>query len=123
MNLYSDHILDHYHHPRFQGSLDACTHESEVKNPTCGDRLVCELFLRENVVEKVAWSGEGCAISQASASLLMESVCGKTNEELLSLKKEDVLSLLGIPLSPGRLKCGILSLEALHQALHNPKKK
>ncbi len=121
MNLYQEHILDHYHNPKNWGQLEGVTHQSDVKNPTCGDTLHFELLVREDVVEKIAWTGEGCAISLASASLLSETVAGKTKSELLKRTPEEVLKLLELTLSPGRLKCGILSLEALHTALHNPK--
>lgn len=122
MNLYQEHILDHYHNPKNWGGLENATHTSDAKNPTCGDSLHFELSIQGDVVKSIAWAGEGCAISLASASLLSEKVAEKSKEELLALTSEDVLSLLGLTLSPGRLKCGILSLEALHQALHNPLK-
>lgn len=121
MNLYQEHILDHYHNPRNWGQLDLATHISDVKNPTCGDTLHLELLIEENVVKNIAWTGEGCAISLASASLLSEQVIDKTSEELLSFSPDRVLELLGLTLSPGRLKCGILSLEALHAALLSKK--
>jgi nitrogen fixation protein NifU and related proteins len=117
MNLYQDHILDHYHNPRHSGSLDCATHESDVRNPSCGDVLHFELKVTDGVLEKIAWTGQGCAISQASASLLSETIVGKNQEELLAKTPEEILKILEIPLSPGRLKCGILSLEALHAAL------
>ncbi len=122
MNLYQDHILDHYHNPKNSGSLTQSTHQAEAKNPSCGDVLLFELEVSNNTLHKIAWTGDGCAISQASASLLSEAVLGKSVAELLALTPEDQLKLLELPLSPGRLKCGILSLEALHKALHNPTK-
>lgn len=118
MNLYQEHILDHYHNPKNWGSLKEATHQSTVKNPTCGDSLHFELLLTEGKLAAIAWSGEGCAISLASASLLSEHAQGKTVAELQSLTPSEVLQLLELPLSPGRLKCGILSLEALHAALN-----
>lgn len=118
MHPYQEHILDHYHNPKNWGSLKHPTHQSDVKNPTCGDALHLELVVTDGQLEKIAWTGEGCAISLASASLLSEKVAGKTSEELLALTADDVLALLELPLSPGRLKCGILSLEALHQAMN-----
>lgn len=119
MNLYQDHILDHYHNPKNWGHLEHSTQQSDVKNPTCGDSLHLELVLAGEIVKDIAWIGEGCAISLASASLLSEQVKGKTRSELLALAPADILKILELPLSPGRLKCGILSLEALHFALHN----
>ena len=121
MNLYQEHILDHYHNPKNWGNLGVATHESDVKNPTCGDTLHFELIVRDSVVEKIAWTGEGCAISLASASLISETIAGKTKAELLARTPANVLELLELSLSPGRLKCGILSLEALHTALNQEK--
>jgi nitrogen fixation NifU-like protein len=121
MNLYQEHILDHYHNPKHWGQLAGATHVSEVKNPTCGDTLHFELLISENIVKNIAWTGEGCAISLASASLLSEQVIDKTPEELLTLTPDRILELLGLTLSPGRLKCGILSLEALHFTLLSKK--
>jgi nitrogen fixation NifU-like protein len=123
MNLYQDHILDHYHNPRNEGSLTTATHEAEACNPVCGDVLQFALEMEGDQVKRIAWTGQGCAISQASASLLSEDVTGKMREELLAKTPQSLLQLLEIPLSPGRLKCGILSLEALHTALRNPIKK
>lgn len=121
MNLYQEHILDHYHNPKNWGSLAAPTHQSTVKNPTCGDMLHMELALAGERIGDIAWTGEGCSISLASASLLSEQVRGKTPSELLALTSSDILEILELPLSPGRLKCGILSLEALHKALTDNK--
>jgi nitrogen fixation NifU-like protein len=120
MNLYQDHILDHYHNPRNEGTLTNPTHQSTVRNPSCGDVLHFALEVKDNKIVNIAWTGQGCAISQASASLLSEEITGKITKDLLSKTPQDVLQLLEIPLSPGRLKCGILSLEALHTALCNP---
>jgi nitrogen fixation protein NifU and related proteins len=121
MNLYQDHILDHYHNPRNWGQLELATHLSDVKNPTCGDALHFELQVKGEIVEGIAWTGEGCAISLASASLLSEKIVGKTISELLTFTPSTILELLGLPLSPARVKCGILSLEALSKALINKK--
>lgn len=117
MHLYQDHILDHYHNPQNRGSLKNPTHQADGKNPSCGDTLHFELALDGNTVTEAAWTGEGCAISQASASILSETLVGKTTGELLAQDTQSILSLLELPLSPGRLKCGILSLETLHKAL------
>lgn len=119
MNFYQDHILDHYHHPRNAGSLEAPTHRGTALNPLCGDQLSFDLEMKNGVLAHVAWSGSGCAISQAAASLLSELIVGKSEPELWVLRPEDILKLLGLPLSPARLKCGILSLETLHQALNH----
>ncbi len=117
MSLYHDLILDHYRNPRNQGELPSATHHAEALNPTCGDRLAMDVNLKNDIIEDVRFRGSGCAISQASASLLTEHVKGKPVAEALSLEPKDVLELLGVTLSPARLKCGLLSLETLKKAL------
>lgn len=117
MTLYQDQILDHYRNPRNFGSLDKPTHVAEVKNPTCGDSLHMDIAVQNGTIADVRFSGSGCAISQASASLLTEYVKGKTVGAAVGLEPKDILELLGVPLSPGRLKCGLLSLETLKKSL------
>ncbi len=119
MDLYREHILDHAKNPRYAGVLDPCDIEHEKHNPTCGDFLHLTLRLDEHQnVADLAWEGEGCAISQAAASLLGEVVIGKSVEEVLSISQDDVLNLLQIELSPNRLKCALLSLNALHEGIN-----
>lgn len=113
MSIYEDIILDHYQNPRNNKSLENPTSEVDVHNPLCGDKLHVEIHDKEGIVEEVGFTGEGCAISVASASLLSEYAKGKSKKELQSLKKEDVLGLLGIELTPNRMKCALLSWEAL----------
>lgn len=117
-DLYQDHILDHYHHPRNFGELPDADRRAEATNPSCGDRLAMALRIRDGRIGDIRFSGAGCAISLASASLLTEAVKGKSVEEALAVSPDQVLALLRIPLSPGRLKCGILSLETLKKALN-----
>lgn len=112
-----DHILDHYHNPRHNHALFNATHQSDVKNLSCGDTLHIEVIVQNDIIQQIGWTGTGCSISQASASLLSEFAEGKSVKEIVGLEAKDILLLLKIPLSPGRLKCGILSLEALHKAL------
>ncbi len=119
MSLYQDLILDHYRNPRNHGTLKKATHRGEAKNPTCGDSLHMDISVHDDTIVDVGFTGAGCAISQASASLLTESIKGKTVTEALHLTPEDILKLLGVTLSPNRLKCGLLSLETLKQALIN----
>ncbi|MFZ1626311.1 MAG: SUF system NifU family Fe-S cluster assembly protein [Candidatus Moraniibacteriota bacterium] len=117
MSIYQDQILDHYRNPRHYGSLEAPTHRAAAKNPTCGDALCMDLRIRHGTISDVRFTGSGCAISQASASLLSEYVHGKSVEEALTIEPAAVLELLGVALSPGRLKCGLLSLETLKKSL------
>lgn len=118
MSLYQDIILDHYRNPRNHGGLSQATHHGEALNPTCGDRLQMDILVKNDIIEDVRFSGSGCAISQASASLLTEYVRKKPQKVALALEPKDVLKLLGVSLSPNRLKCGLLSLETLHLAMN-----
>lgn len=120
MSLYQDIILDHYKHPRNQGVLKHATHSAITHNPTCGDRLQMHILVKNGIIFDVRFFGSGCAISQASASLLTEYVTGKPVNTVLLLEPKDVLGLLSVTLSPARLKCGLLSLETLKKTLHSP---
>lgn len=115
--LYRDFILDHYRNPRNAGTLEAPDATFEDTNPLCGDKIRMDVKLHDGVVSEVKFRGRGCAISQASASLLTEEVKGKTLAEVNRLSKEDVLANLGINISPARLKCALLGLKVLKQAL------
>ncbi len=117
MSLYQDQILDHYRNPRNFGSLEMPTHRAEAKNPTCGDALSMDIAVQNGTISDVRFSGSGCAISQASASLLTEYVKGKPVEAARAIEPKVVLELLGVALSPARLKCGLLSLETLKKTL------
>lgn len=113
-DLYREVILDHYKNPRNHGILDPNDFTYEDENPLCGDKLRIDVRLDENQnVKEVAFSGRGCAISQASASMLTESIQGKPLSEVLKLSKDDILDMLGIELGPVRLKCALLSLKVL----------
>lgn len=113
MDMYHEAILDHYRNPRHWGLLQPCDVDHEEKNPLCGDKLRLTLRVRDSHIVEVGWGGEGCAISQASASMLGETLIGKTLEEARALTKEDVMEMLGISLGPVRLKCALLSLKVL----------
>jgi nitrogen fixation NifU-like protein len=113
-DLYRENILDHYQNPRHYGTLDDPDISYEDDNPLCGDVIRLDIKLDEqNRVSEVAFSGEGCAISQASASMLTEEILGKTLEEVKQISKDDVLDMLGIQLGPVRIKCALLSLKVL----------
>jgi nitrogen fixation NifU-like protein len=117
MSIYQELILDHYRNPRNRGVLKDSTHEASANNPTCGDKLSMQILEKNGIIESVKFTGSGCAISQASASILTESLVGKSIEEAKNLKKEDLLELLGIELSLTRLKCALLALDTLKKAL------
>ena len=119
MSMYQEQILDHYQNPRNHGTLDEpVTIRREEYNPLCGDRLVLEMRVVDDKVEAVRFRGHGCAISQAAMSMLSEEIVGKSVDELKQLQKQDVLDLLGIPLSPARLKCALLSLKAVKAGVY-----
>lgn len=113
-DFYKENILDHYRHPRNAGTLEHPTHSHEDHNPLCGDKIRIDLHINEaNIIDEVAFSGKGCAISQASASMLTEMIQGKTLDEARKIGKEDILEALGIEIGPVRLKCALLSLKVL----------
>jgi len=116
-DIYMQNIMDHYKNPRHKGVLDSYTQKHQEKNLSCGDEAKIFIKMKKNVLEDAKFEGKGCAISQASISILLDEVIGKTKEEILELKKEDILSLLGIELGPTRLKCALLGLEILHKAI------
>jgi len=115
--LYRDFILDHYRAPRNAGTIEHPDASFEDDNPLCGDRIRMDLRIENGIVEDVKFRGRGCAISQASASLLTESVKGKPLAEVARIDKDDVLANVGISISPARLKCALLGLKVLKQAL------
>ncbi len=118
-DLYRETIIDHYKNPQYRGRLDPHDIYFEDDNPLCGDHI--EITLRIDGDGKVAdgrFDGKGCAISQASADLLIESIIGKPLEEVKKLSKQDILDMLGIELGPVRLKCALLSLKVLKAGVY-----
>ena len=111
--LYREAILDHYKYPRNKGHLDQPDVSHFDHNPFCGDEITLELKIEDGVVIDAAFDGRGCAISQASASMMTEEIIGKSLEELKGWTKDDILELLGIEIGPVRLKCALLPLKAL----------
>ena len=116
--LYRELILDHYKNPRNYGLLDPADAQAEGQNPLCGDEISVSVRLdAAGVIEEVGFDGRGCAISQAAASMISDVVKGKTVAEVAALGRDDVLEELGIPLTPIRLKCALLSVNVLKVAL------
>jgi nitrogen fixation NifU-like protein len=115
--LYREYILEHYKHPHNHGSLERADMEAHDVNPLCGDELTFQIALGpDGRVSQVAFDGHGCAISQASASMLSDELAGMTAEELLRLDRQAVLDLLGIDISATRMKCALLSLKVVKAA-------
>jgi nitrogen fixation NifU-like protein len=115
-DFYRDYILDHYRNPRNFGSLERVDVEAEDLNPLCGDQIRMQLKLDDGVVSEVRFSGKGCAISQASASMLTERVKGMKLADVAKLSKDVVLEDVGIGISPTRMKCAMLGLRVLKSA-------
>jgi nitrogen fixation NifU-like protein len=121
-DLYRDYILEHYRRPHNFGVIDDANAQHEGANPLCGDRITMQLRLSGGKVAAVGFTGRGCAISQASASLLTDEIKGKTVDDVEKLTADNVLELLGIEVSPARLKCALLSLDTMQHALHDSPK-
>jgi nitrogen fixation NifU-like protein len=117
-SLYREIILEHYRNPQNRGTLDPADYSYEDTNPLCGDEVRIDVRVNDGIVSDIAFSGRGCAISQASASMLTEMVKGQPLEEVKKITKEDLLEELEIPLSPARLKCALLSLKVLKAGIY-----
>ena len=118
-DLYREVIIEHYKNPGYKGVLDPHDISFEDENPLCGDHIRIDLRVTDGRVSEAAFSGHGCAISQASADLLLESVIGKTLDEVKEIGKQDVLDNLGVEtLGPVRIKCALLSLKVLKAGVY-----
>ena len=117
-DIYRENILDHYRSPRNHGTLESPDITYEDANPLCGDLIRMDFKLKDGTIEQVRFSGHGCAISQASASMLCERVEGMALEEAKKIGRDDVLEMLGIELGPVRLKCALLALKTLKAGVY-----
>jgi nitrogen fixation protein NifU and related proteins len=118
-DLYREVIIEHYKNPSYRGKLDPHDISFADDNPLCGDHIQIDLRVdTKGTITEARFDGHGCAISQASADLLMESVLGKTVEDVKAMGKQHVLDLLGIDLGPVRLKCALLSLKVLKAGIY-----
>lgn len=118
-DLYRELIIERYKNPLFRGELDPHNISFEDDNPLCGDHIRIDLRVdEEDRVTEARFDGHGCAISQASADLLLESILGKSLDQVKQLTKEDLLDLLGLELGPVRLKCALLSLKVLKAGVY-----
>ena len=119
-DIYREIILDHFKNPRNFGKIKNPSASFSLYNSACGDRIEIQLKIKNEklkIIGDIKFTGEGCAISMASSSMLTEKVSGKDIEEVKKLKTSDILKMLGIELTPTRLKCALLPLEVLHKAL------
>jgi nitrogen fixation NifU-like protein len=119
-NLYRDFILEHYKNPHNKGHLDPHDLHFADSNPTCGDEMSMTIVLdgAKQAIADVAFDGRGCAISQASASILTDELRGKTLDEITAMDPKELLDELGVPIGPARLKCALLSYKVLQGAVH-----
>ena len=118
-DMYREVIVERYKNPAYRGSLDPADITFEDENPLCGDHIKIDLRVDDNgIVKEAAFDGHGCAISQASADMLLESVIGKSIEDIKKLNKENILELLGIELGPVRLKCALLPLKIIKAGVY-----
>jgi len=115
--IYREIILEHWQHPQNHGVIPDADIVVDEVNPLCGDSIHLTLKIEEGSIKEILFSGEGCAISQASASLFTEEIKNKSLEEAKKMKEQDVLSLLGIELTPARTKCALLVYNTLKKTL------
>jgi len=118
MDLYMEQILDHYKYPRNFGRLENPDISHEEGNPSCGDQIRIDLKIQDGKIADVRFSGKGCAISQAAASMLTEMIKGQSLEDVKKLSKEDMLKELGIEISAIRLKCALLALKVVKAGVY-----
>lgn len=118
-DMYQDHILDHYESPYNRRTLEHPTLELRDLNPLCGDEVRIQACLDDHgCLAQVGFDGKGCIISLAAASMLMEAVEGKTLTEVKQMDRQEMLDLLGVPLTTMRVKCAMLALRTLQKAIH-----
>lgn len=122
MNMYQEHLMDHYRHPRNRGVIERPHFISEEQNPSCGDSVSMSGLLENDNLITVCFTGAGCVISQAAASMLTERVIGLSLTDILQLQPDYMRALIQIPLGPTRLKCALLALEALQSGLNQLKR-
>lgn len=119
MDMYAETILEHYKHPHNSGILEKRNAEHKEYNPLCGDSITIYLLVENNRIADVRFVGRGCAISQSATSMLTDEIKGKSVDEIKELDKDFVLDLLGVEISPARMKCALLGIKATKLALYN----
>jgi nitrogen fixation NifU-like protein len=117
--LYQENILDHAHNPRNMRVIDNCTCHAKGDNPSCGDTGELYIKIENDIVSDASFVGVGCAISQASLSMMTEYIVGKNVHELKMIMPGNVYEMLGVSITPSRVNCALLSYRALEQLLLN----
>lgn len=117
-SIYREVILEHYRNPSNRGTLDPADFSYEDVNPMCGDEIRIDVRVADDCVSEIRFSGRGCAVSQASASILTEMAEGKSLAEVKAIAKDDLLDEIGIPVSPARMKCAMLGLKVLKAGIY-----
>lgn len=120
--MYQEELMDHYQRPRHRGRLEHPDFDTGQYNPSCGDAISMQGIIKDNRLERIAFEGKGCVISQASASLLCEYMLNKPIDDILALTTADMIKLVKIPLGPIRLKCALLALHALQEGIQKYQK-
>lgn len=115
--LYNERLLDHYNYPKNKGLLKNANAKSGVYNPSCGDSVAIQGLVKDNVLIECKFEANGCVISCAAASMIVDASIGKTLDQIMAFDKRMVLDLLNLDLGPTRLRCGLLALEAIQNAI------
>ena len=116
-DIYKQNILDHYRHPHNKGKLEGFSVSQDGANPSCGDTVVLYLYIESGVIQDVSFEGDGCAVSQAATSMLTDKIKGMSLDDVKLLTPGDIYTMLGVTISPGRVKCALLSYGALCDAI------
>ncbi len=119
LNFYQEILMDHYRNPRNSGVIGGADFSAEQRNSSCGDEVLCTGIVTNNMLGCVLFKGKGCVISQATASLLSEYVQNKSLDAISDLDKDDIIAMIGMPLGPVRLQCGLLPLIALQNGIRD----
>lgn len=117
-SIYREIILEHSQHPKNRGTLEPADYSYEDTNPLCGDEVRMDVRVKNGHVSEIKFSGRGCVVSQASASILTEMVEGKSLDEVKAITKDELLDEIGIPVSPARMKCALLGLKVLKAGIY-----
>lgn len=117
-SIYREIILEHYKNPSNRGTLDPADFSYEDVNPLCGDEIRIDVRVADDHISEIRFSGRGCAVSQASASILTEMAEGKSLDEVKAIGKDELLDEIGIPVSPAQMKCAMLGLKVLKAGIY-----